>query len=238
LDRIYTVDSETPTDSMMLDNGCVIHLKREDTSKVHSYKWRGAYNKIANLLESGFTGPIVAASAGNHAQGVAIAAAGKQLKATIFMPVSTPMVKQDAVRMFGGEFVEIQLVGDSFDESSVAANAFAAETGGTLIPPYDDLLVIAGQSTIGVELLNALSEKPTHAFLPIGGGGMAAGVASVLKRLSPETKLIGVEAVDQNSMGVSIAGGQRETVGLLDRFCDGTAVAIPGELPRRHSNTT
>ena len=231
LDRIYTVDSETPTDSMTLDNGCVIHLKREDTSKVHSYKWRGAYNKIANLLESGFTGPIVAASAGNHAQGVAIAAAGKQLKATIFMPVSTPMVKQEAVRMFGGEFVEIQLVGDSFDESSVAANAFAAETGGTLIPPYDDLLVIAGQSTIGVELLNVLSEKPTHAFLPIGGGGMAAGVASVLKRLSPETKLIGVEAVDQNSMGVSIAGGQRETVGLLDRFCDGTAVAIPGELP-------
>ena len=231
LDRIYQIDSETPTDSMPLDNGCVIHLKREDTSKVHSYKWRGAYNKIASLLESGFDGPIVAASAGNHAQGVAIAAAGNQLKATIFMPLSTPTVKQDAAQAFGGEYVEIRLVGDSFDESSAAAHTFASQTGGTLIPPYDDLQVIAGQSTIGVELLSTLDHRPTHAFLPIGGGGMAAGVASVLKRVSPETKLIGVEAVDQNSMGVSIAGGERQTVSLLDRFCDGTAVAIPGELP-------
>ena len=231
LGRIYQIDSATPVDSMRLDGGCRLNLKREDTSAVHSYKWRGAYNKIATLIESGYAGPVVAASAGNHAQGVAIAAAGNKLKATIFMPRSTPIVKQDAVREFGGEFVEIRLVGDSFDESSAQAIEFAAETGGVLIPPYDDLHVIAGQSTIGVELLNDLKEKPTHAFLPIGGGGMAAGVASVLKRLSPETKLIGVEAVDQNSMGVSIAGGKRQTVGLLDRFCDGTAVAIPGELP-------
>ena len=231
LNRVYKIDSETSLDSMPLDNGCLLHLKREDQSKVHSYKWRGAYNKIANLLESGFSSPIVAASAGNHAQGVAIAAFGNQLKATIFMPLSTPLVKQEAAQAFGGSFVEIRLVGDSFDESSTAAKAFAAETGGTLIPPYDDLLVNAGQSTIGVEILKVLQQKPTHAFLPIGGGGMAAGVASVFKRLSPDTKIIGVEAVDQNSMGVSIAGGQRQTVSLLDRFCDGTAVAIPGELP-------
>ena len=99
-------------------------------------------NKIANLLESGFSGPIVAASAGNHAQGVAIAAFGNQLKATIFMPLSTPLVKQEAAQAFGGSFVEIRLVGDSFDESSTAAKAFAAETGGTLIPPYDDLSLI------------------------------------------------------------------------------------------------
>ena len=183
LDRIYKVDSETPTDSMQLDNGCKIHLKREDTSKVHSYKWRGAYNKIADLLESGFDGPIVAASAGNHAQGVAIAAAGNQLKATIFMPLSTPLVKQDAAQAFGGKFVEICLVGDSFDESSVAAKAFAAKTGGTLIPPYDDLQVIAGQSTIGIEILAALQQPPTHAFLPYrrrrhGGGRCLRAEAS------------------------------------------------------------
>ena len=118
LNRVYKIDSETPLDSMPLDNGCLLHLKREDNSKVHSYKWRGAYNKIANLLESGFSGPIVAASAGNHAQGVAIAAFGNQLKATIFMPLSTPLVKQEAAQAFGGSFVEIRLVGDSFDESS------------------------------------------------------------------------------------------------------------------------
>jgi threonine dehydratase len=231
LDRIYEVDSVTPMESMMFGEGRCVDLKREDTSKVHSYKWRGSFNKIKSLLESGFSGSLVAASAGNHAQGVAIAAAGNRLNATIFMPLSTPVVKQDAVREFGGEFVEIRLVGDSFDESSAEAGRFAAETGAELIPPYDDLLVIAGQSTIGIEILQQLKHKPTHAFLPIGGGGMAAGVASVFKRLSPETKLIGVEAVDQDSMGISYREGERKTVGLLDRFCDGTAVAIPGKLP-------
>lgn len=231
LGRIYEIDDPTPIEPMALDSGCVVDLKREDTSKVHSYKWRGSFNKIKSLIEAGFDGPIVAASAGNHAQGVAIAAAGNRLRATIFMPLSTPIVKQNAVREFGGEFVEIRLVGDSFDEASAEAIRFAEASGAALIPPYDDLLVIAGQSTIGIEILDQLKRKPTHAFLPIGGGGMAAGVASVFKRLSPETKLIGVEAVDQDSMGISYREGERKTVGLLDRFCDGTAVAIPGKLP-------
>ena len=231
IERIYEIDQVTPVDAMTLDSGCLVGLKREDTSKVHSYKWRGSFNKIKSLIESGFNGSLAAASAGNHAQGVAIAAAGNRLKATIFMPLSTPIVKQDAVREFGGEYVEIRLVGDSFDESSAEAIEFAAQTGAELIPPYDDLLVIAGQSTIGIEILQQLEQKPTHAFLPIGGGGMAAGVAAVFKRLSPETQLIGVEAVDQDSMGISYREGERKTVGMLDRFCDGTAVAIPGKLP-------
>lgn len=233
LQRVYQLDQATPINQIMIgeENKIALSLKREDTSTVHSYKWRGAYNKIATLVESGFDGALVAASAGNHAQGVALAAAGASLKATIFMPRSTPLVKQDAVRELGGPWVDIRLVGDSFDQSAEQAKQFVQQSGGMLIPPYDDLHVIAGQSTIGVELLDQLAHPPTHAFLPIGGGGMAAGVASILKKRSPSTRLIGVEAVNQNSMGVSIAGGRRQTVGILDRFCDGTAVACPGELP-------
>ena len=231
LDRIYAVDQQTPVDRMELDAGCCLTLKREDTSRVHSYKWRGACNKVAHLVENGCRGPLVAASAGNHAQGVAVAAARHHLTATIFMPLSTPLVKQQSVRRLGGEFVDIRLVGDSFDQSAARAAAFAKQSGGVIVPPYDDLQVIAGQATIGIELLEQLDQPPTHAFLPIGGGGMAAGVAAVFRQRFPDIRLYGVEAVDQNSMAVSIAGGQPQTVGLLDRFCDGTAVACPGELP-------
>jgi threonine dehydratase len=231
--RIYAVEGQTRCDSVMLDSGCELMLKREDLSQVHSYKWRGSFNKIASICDAGFTGDLICASAGNHAQGVAVAAARLQLKATIFMPLSTPLLKQQAVRDFGGQFVEIRLCGDSFDQASAEAMRFAEETGGTIIPPYDDLLVIAGQSMIGVEICNKLKREPTHAFLEIGGGGMAAGVASVLRKRYPNIKLIGVEAAGQNSMGISVAAGSRQTLDELDRFCDGTAVATPGELPFR-----
>ena len=233
LNRVYQLDSPTPMDSVELDNGPVLMLKREDLSKVHSYKWRGSYNKIASMHEQNFSGELVAASAGNHAQGVAVAANRLQLPATIFMPRSTPHLKQDSVRNFGGEFVQIRLFGDSYEESAAEAKRFAAETGGAVIPPYDDVQVIAGQSTIGIEIFDSLKQAPTHVFLEVGGGGMAAGVASVLKRLYPQAKLIVVESVDQDCMGVSIAMGKRTTIENLDRFCDGTAVSCPGELPFR-----
>lgn len=228
--RIYQLDDATPLDEITLQSSCRLMLKREDTSTVHSYKWRGAFNKIASLHESGFRGDLVAASAGNHAQGVALAAKKLQLKATIFMPVSTPKVKQQAVKNFGGNLVEIRLHGDKFDEAAVAAQAFADQSNGQIIAPYDDLLVIAGQSTIGVEIVNDLKSSPTHVFLPIGGGGMAAGVASVLRSAFPNAKLIGVEASAQNSMGTSILAGQPTTLPAIDRFCDGTAVARPGQI--------
>ena len=229
-DRVYQLDSATPLDELTLPNGCRLKLKREDTSTVHSYKWRGAMNKIVSLYETGFRGALIAASAGNHAQGVALAAKKLKLKATIFMPVSTPKVKQQAVKNFGGDLVEIRLHGDKFDEAALAAKAFADANDGQIIAPYDDLLVIAGQSTIGVEIVNDLKAAPTHVFLPIGGGGMAAGVASVLRIAFPDAKLIGVEANQQDSMGTSVAAGQPTTLPAVDRFCDGTAVARPGQL--------
>ena len=230
LDRIYKLDDATPMSSVVLESGCTLNLKREDTSLVHSYKWRGAANKISHLVEQGFDGALVAASAGNHAQGVAVAARQLKLKATIFMPVSTPVVKQRAVKNFGGDQVEIVLHGDVFDEAAVAAKKFAADHGGEIIAPYDDLYVIAGQSTIGVEIVNAMEQPPTHIFLAIGGGGMVAGVSSVLRKAFPEAELIGVEETGQASMGASIAAGKRVTLDTIDRFCDGTAVACPGEL--------
>ncbi len=230
LDRVYQLDNATPISTVTLESGCTLTLKREDTSRVHSYKWRGASNKIAHLVEQGFAGALVAASAGNHAQGVAVAAQKLKLKTTIFMPISTPVVKQRAVKSFGGDQVDIVLHGDVFDEAAVAAQKFAAEHGGQIIAPYDDLYVIAGQSTIGVEIVNEIKQPPTHIFLPIGGGGMVAGVAAVLKTAFPDAVLIGVEETGQASMGTSIAAGQRVTLDTIDRFCDGTAVACPGEL--------
>ncbi len=231
--RIYDLHPATPIDSVTLSNGTPLSLKREDASTVHSYKWRGSGNKISKICDAGFSGELVAASAGNHAQGVAVVAARQKLPATIFMPLSTPLLKQESVRDFGGEFVTIRLFGDSFDESQREAIRFAEQSGGKFIPPYDDLDVIAGQSTIAVEFLDQLPEPPTHVFIGIGGGGVAAGIASVLKRRHPEIKVIGVEGAGQDSMSRSIEAGKLVTLETLDKFCDGTAVAKPGALPFR-----
>ncbi len=229
--RVYQLDQPTRIDSVDLPTG-KLWLKREDLSKIHSYKWRGAANKIQSLHESGYRGSLVAASAGNHAQGVAVSAAGLGLAATIFMPLATPLLKQQSVREFGQDFVDIRLLGDTFEEAASHAKRFAAESGGIFVPPYDDLQVVAGQATIGLEIV-AEDLDPTHIFLPIGGGGMAAGVAAVLKRRYPAAKLIGVEAENQHSMGLSLQMGSEQTIEWLDRFCDGTAVSRPGALPFR-----
>ena len=134
------------------------------------------------------------------------------------MPRSTPVLKQESVKSFGGEFIQIQLHGDSFDEAAREAHRFAEGSGGVVIPPYDDLQVIAGQATIGIEIAKELELPPTHIFLEVGGGGMASGVASVAKEKFPSAKLIVVEAVDQNSMGVSLAKGQRTTIRYARSF--------------------
>lgn len=231
--RIYSLHPATSIDTVTLPGGAPLSLKREDISTVHSYKWRGSGNKISKICDAGFKGQLVAASAGNHAQGVAVVAARQKLNATIFMPLSTPLLKQESVRNFGGDFVTIRLHGDSFDESQREAIRYAEESGGTFIPPYDDLDVIAGQSTIAVEFLDQLPELPTHVFIGIGGGGVAAGIASVIKRTHPEIKVIGVEGAGQDSMSRSIEAGERVTLETLDKFCDGTAVACPGKLPFR-----
>ena len=229
--RVYRLDQPTRIDPLELSSGN-LWLKREDLSKVHSYKWRGAANKVYSLHEAGYRGSLVAASAGNHAQGVALSAAGLKLPATIFMPLSTPVLKQESVRQFGQEFVEIRLRGDTFEQAAVHALDFAEKSKAVFVPPYDDLHVIAGQATIGLEIADSKLD-PTHVFLPIGGGGMAAGVAAVLRRRYPSAKLIGVEAENQHSMGLSLQQGTRQTIEWLDRFCDGTAVSCPGALPFR-----
>ncbi len=207
-----------------------IDLKREDVSLIRSYKWRGAFNKIYHCVSQGIEGPFVATSAGNHAQGVAISAAALDVKATIFMPQTTPRLKQRAVVQHGGKNVDVVLCGDTFDEAQAAASLYAKEHNATVIPPFDDFHVIAGQSTVGSEIL-VDSPAVEHLFVPIGGGGLASGVAFAFRELHQHPcRVIGVEVVGQDSMTQSLLHQEQVTLGAVDRFCDGTAVGKAGNL--------
>ncbi len=207
-----------------------IYFKREDVQVVRSYKIRGAYNKIQGLSKEELINGIVCASAGNHAQGVAYACNKLKVYGTIFMPVTTPNQKIDQVNMFGGQFVEVRLFGDSFDDSQKAASEFCKENKSTFVHPFDDLDVIAGQGTVGLEILND-SEKPIdYLFLPVGGGGLASGVGSVFKNLSPSTQLIGVEPKGAPSLTTSLKNGVNTTLTHLEKFVDGAAVKRMGEI--------
>ena len=225
---VYALDAVTPMDIMVIEGGARIHLKREDASKSHSYKWRGAFNKMSALKESGWSGPCVATSAGNHAQGVAASARQLDMQATIFMPTSTPQLKQKSVIQHGGSNVQIKLVGDTFDESQVSAKKFAEKVSATILPPFDDPLVIAGQATVGVEIMDQTPDVQ-FIYVPVGGGGLASGVAAFVKHSAPHVKVIGVEVAGQDAMRQSIEAGKRVTLPEVSRFCDGTAVACPGE---------
>ncbi|MEM9082961.1 MAG: pyridoxal-phosphate dependent enzyme, partial [Planctomycetota bacterium] len=227
--RLATVDEVTPIDAIALANGGTALIKREDRSRVNSFKWRGATNRIAVMHERGESGPIVAASAGNHAQGVAIAAARFGLRATIFMPRNTPRIKVGRVRELGGEWVEVELVGDSYDEAAAAAQLLVEKTGGSWVHPFDDPLVIAGQGVIGDEIVHQLKAPPARVYLCVGGGGLAAGVAAVLRAHWPGIELIGVEAEGQASMTAAIRNGEPVDIGEVDTFCDGSAVRIAGK---------
>jgi threonine dehydratase len=207
-----------------------IYFKREDVQVVRSYKIRGAYNKIQGLSKSELANGIVCASAGNHAQGVAFASKKLKTNCTIFMPVTTPHQKIDQVRMFGGEFVTIQLYGDSFDDSQKAALDFCIANKSTYVHPFDDLDVIAGQGTIGLEILNDCDSQIDYLFMPVGGGGLASGVGSVFKVLSPETKLIGVEPKGAPSLTISLEKGENTTLVEIEKFVDGAAVKRMGEI--------
>ncbi|WP_372745430.1 threonine ammonia-lyase IlvA [Lutibacter sp.] len=207
-----------------------IYFKREDLQVVRSYKIRGAYNKIQGLTTTELENGIVCASAGNHAQGVAFACKTLQVHGIIFMPVTTPQQKIGQVKMFGGEFVEIKLVGDSFDDSQKAANEFCKAEKSTFVHPFDDLDVIAGQGTIGIEILNDSKESIDYLFLPVGGGGLASGVGSVFKALSPDTKIIGVEPKGAPSLTTSLEKGENSTLNEIDKFVDGAAVKRMGDI--------
>ncbi len=206
-----------------------ILLKREDLQIVRSYKIRGAYNKIASLNEKQIYSGIVCASAGNHAQGVAYSCSLLKIKGVVYMPETTPKQKIEQVKMFGKEFIDIVLTGDTFDAANGRALQYAVENDKTFIHPFDDPKIIEGQATIGLEILSGFRENIDYLFLPIGGGGLASGVGSVFKHLSPSTKIIGVEPMGAQSMKSSIDANEIIELRQIDRFIDGAAVKRVGE---------
>lgn len=231
-ERVYKFGPPTPMERLVLPGpGPEIWIKREDLSAVKSYKWRGACNRMALLGPGEMKRGVVTASAGNHAQGVALAAKSLGVKARIYMPLSTPKVKQSAVMHHGGGFVEIRLSGESYDESVHAAKRDEAESGAVYVHAYDDLLVMAGQGTLADEVVLSGHGPFDAAFLQIGGGGMAAGVACWLKSYWPDIQLVGVEGEGQASMKAALEAGKPVQLGQVDLFCDGTAVRQAGELP-------
>lgn len=204
-------------------------LKREDLQVVRSYKIRGAYNKMSSLNQELLKTGVVCASAGNHAQGVAFSCNQLKVKGIIFMPAPTPAQKIAQVNMFGGEFTEVVLVGDTFDDAYKEALNFSNQKKMVFIHPFDDEKVIEGQGTIGLELMEQSSVAIDYLFLPVGGGGLASGVSTVLKALSPNTKIIGVEPEGAPSMSTSIRNGNNTTLTEIEKFVDGAAVKRVGD---------
>ncbi|HEM4136869.1 TPA: threonine ammonia-lyase IlvA [Streptococcus suis] len=212
--------------------GATIYLKRENEQRVRSFKIRGAYYAISQLTDDEKSRGVVCASAGNHAQGVAYTCQEMQIPATIFMPVTTPQQKIGQVKFFGGDYVEIRLVGDTFDESAKAAQDYTQESGKTFIDPFDDENVQAGQGTVAYEILEE-AEEQTISFdqilVPIGGGGLVAGVSTYLKEHAPEIKIVGVEASGARSMKAAFDKGRPVKLDQIDKFADGIAVQKVGK---------
>lgn len=209
--------------------GADIILKREDLQIVRSYKIRGAYNKMSQLSEDDLSAGVVCASAGNHAQGVAYSCQALKCRGTIYMPTTTPRQKIDQVRMFGKDYVDIVLTGDTFDDSNREALAFARSRGMTFIHPFDDPKTIEGQATVGMEIIQDATAPVDYLFVPVGGGGLASGVGSYFKQISPSTKVIGVEPAGAASMKAAIEAGHPVKLPSVDKFVDGAAVAQAGE---------
>ena len=208
---------------------CNVYLKREDLQIVRSYKLRGAYNMMSSLPQAQLAKGVVCASAGNHAQGFAYSCKKLEVKGVVFMPIITPKQKVNQTKMFGEGNIEIKLVGDTFDDCAVAAKQFTEENGMTFIPPFDDLRIIEGQSTVAVEIL---ADKPDidYVFVPVGGGGLCAGVGSYFKTFSPKTKIIGLEPEGAPSMYEALKAGHPVTLSHIESFVDGAAVKRVGDL--------
>ena len=206
-----------------------VFLKREDLQMVRSYKIRGAYNKIRSLAPEVLKYGIVCASAGNHAQGVAFSCNKLQIMGSIYMPVTTPKQKIEQVRMFGKEYIDIVLTGDTFDAANSAAIDYAKKSGKTFIPPFDDEKIIEGQGTIGYEILSQSKQPLDYIFVPIGGGGLASGLGSYIRQMSPSTKIIGVEPAGAPCMKTAIEKGEVVELEHIDKFIDGAAVKKAGQ---------
>ena len=227
--RVYDVARETPLEAapkLSRRLGHEVLLKREDLQPVFSFKLRGAYNKIAHLTAAERARGIITASAGNHAQGVAYAAQKLGLRAVIVMPQTTPQIKVDAVRGMGAEAV---LVGDSYADAQAHCDTLVAETGMSFVHPFDDPLVIAGQGTVGAEILRHSQDRLSAVFVPIGGGGLISGIAGYIKALLPDVRIIGVEPYEADAMYRSVAAGTRVRLEHVGIFADGVAVREVGE---------
>jgi len=230
--RVYDVAVETSLDearNLSRRLGHKVLLKREDQQPVFSFKLRGAYNKMAKLSKAHMAKGVICASAGNHAQGVALGARRLGCQATIVMPTTTPQVKIDAVRAFGGDNVQIVLHGESYTDAAFHARELEKKKGMTFVHPFDDPEVIAGQGTVAMEILRQHSGPIDAVFVAIGGGGLISGVAAYIKAVRPEIKVIGVQMNDSDAMVRSVKAGKRVTLSDVGLFSDGTAVKLVGE---------
>ncbi|MDR7329711.1 threonine ammonia-lyase IlvA [Corynebacterium guangdongense] len=237
--RISSVIAPTPLQycpRLSEETGAEVYLKREDLQDVRSYKIRGAYYAISNLTEEEKAAGVVAASAGNHAQGVAYACRTMGIQGKIFVPNKTPKQKRDRIAVHGGPNVEVVLVGATFDEASAAARADAAERGATLIEPFDARDTVIGQGTVAAEIvsqLTSLGKSMDSVFVPVGGGGLLGGVLSYVADMAPRTAVIGVEPAGAKSLAAALDNGGPITLGSVDTFVDGASVARTGDLNYR-----
>ena len=229
--RLKDVVKKTPltyNHNLSRKYGCDVYLKREDLQIVRSYKLRGAYNMMSLLPSNQLAKGVVCASAGNHAQGFAYSCKKLNVQGVVFMPIITPNQKVSQTKMFGEGFVEVKLVGDTFDDCAVAAKKYTEEHGLTFIPPFDNIRIIEGQSTVGIEILEE-QQNIDFIFLPVGGGGLSAGVGAYFKTYAPATKIIGVEPEGAPSMLTAIKAGQPVKLDNIDSFVDGAAVKRVGD---------
>jgi threonine dehydratase len=229
--RLKDVVKKTPltyNHNLSRKYGCDVYLKREDLQIVRSYKLRGAYNMMSLLPSNQLTKGVVCASAGNHAQGFAYSCKKLNVQGVVFMPIITPNQKVSQTKMFGEGFVEVKLVGDTFDDCAVAAKKYTEERGLTFIPPFDNIRIIEGQSTVGIEILEE-QQNIDFIFLPVGGGGLSAGVGAYFKTYAPATKIIGVEPEGAPSMLTAIKAGEPVKLDQIDSFVDGAAVKRVGD---------
>jgi threonine dehydratase len=229
--RLKDVVKKTPliyNHNLSLKYGCDVYLKREDLQIVRSYKLRGAYNMMSLLPSNELAKGVVCASAGNHAQGFAYSCKKLNVLGVVFMPIITPNQKVSQTKMFGEGFVEVKLVGDTFDDCAVAAKKYTEEHGLTFIPPFDNIRIIEGQSTVGIEILEE-QQNIDFVFLPVGGGGLSAGVGAYFKTQAPTTKIIGVEPEGAPSMLAAIKAGKPVKLDNIDSFVDGAAVKRVGD---------
>ena len=231
--KLQTVATITPLEKHQRFSekyDCTMLFKREDLQRVRSYKIRGAYNKLSSLTAEETKHGIICASAGNHAQGVALSCQLLKIKGKIFMPAPTPNQKVEQVKMFGKEFVEVVLIGDTFDDSYYKAIEECEKYNKPLVHPFNDPKVIEGQGTVGLEIIQQSKTPIDYIFIPVGGGGLASGLSSIVKALSPNTKIVGVEPNGAPSMSTSIDKGEIVKLEHIEKFVDGASVQRVGDL--------